>query len=136
MFGNEIIHSPTRKQHPLALLPVPQLALSLVLVATDFTHGRKIFFPLYIVVSGREYLILNTWFYFSERILEDFETLYPSTIADYNEKHDFQKDSFGTPDIIRLGHNYSKYFLVLRQSTMKYDMFRRHQVKLILLSFV
>ena len=73
--------------------------------------------------------------FFSERILEDSETLDPSKIADYNEKDDFEKDSFGTADTTRLSHNYSKYFLVLCQSTMKYDMFRRHQVKLILFSF-
>ena len=50
---NEIIHSPTRKQHPFASLSVPQLALSLVLVATDFTHGKEkfILFPLYLIVS-------------------------------------------------------------------------------------
>ena len=74
--------------------------------------------------------------FLSERILEDLETLDPNKIADYNEKNDFEKDSFGASDFIRLGHDYSKYFLVLRQSTMKYDMFRRHQVKLILFSFV
>ena len=73
---------------------------------------------------------------FSERILEDLETLDPSKIADYNEKTDSEKDSFGASDFIRLGHDYSKYFLVLCQSTMKYDMFRRHQVKLILFSLV
>ena len=139
MLCNEIIHSPTRKQHPFASLSVPQLALSLVLVATDFTHGKEFFFPLYLVVLQIPALIcssLQCLLFFSERILEDLETLDPSKIADFNEKNDFEKDSFSTPNIIRLSHNYSKYFLVLRQSTMKYDMFRRHQVQLILLSFV
>ena len=141
MFCNEIIHSPTRKQHPFGLLSVPQLALSLVLVATDFTHGKEkfILFPLHLVVlqiSCVDLFKLAVLTIFSERILEDLETLDPNKIADYNEKNDFEKDSFGASDFIRLGHDYSKYFLVLRQSTMKYDMFRRHQVKLILFSLV
>ena len=136
MLCNEIIHSPTRKQHPFASLSVPQLALSLVLVATDFTHGKEkfILFPLYLIVFDLFKPAVLT--IFSERILEDLETLDPSKIADYNEKTDSEKDSFGASDFIRLGHDYSKYFLVLRQSTMKYDMFRRHQVKLILFPFV
>ena len=139
MLCNEIIHSPTRKQHPFASLSVPQLALSLVLVATDFTHGKEFFF-LY-TLSYYKFPALNCsslqcLLFFSERILEDLETLDPNKIADYNEKNDFEKDSFGASDFIRLGHDYSKYFLVLRQSTMKYDMFRRRQVKLILFSFV
>ena len=69
--------------------------------------------------------------FLSERILEDLETLDPSEISDYNEKDDLERDSFGTADTTRLSHNYSKYFLVLRQSTVKYDMFRSQQVKLI-----
>ena len=138
VFCNEIIHSPTRKQHPFASLSVPQLALSLVLVATDFTHGKEFFFfPLYLVVLQIVDLFKPAVLtIFSERILEDLETLDPNKIADYNEKNDFEKDSFGASDFIRVGHDYSKYFLVLRQSTMKYDMFRRHQVKLISFSFV
>ena len=69
--------------------------------------------------------------FLSERILEDLETLDPREISDYNEKDDLERDSFGTADTTRLSHNYSKYFLVLRQSTVKYDMFRSQQVKLI-----
>ena len=138
MLCNEIIHSPTRKQHPFASLSVPQLVLSLVLVATDFTHGKEnfILFPLYLIVLQIDLFKPAVLTIFSERILEDLETLDPNKIADYNEKNDFEKDSFGESDIIRLCHNYSKYFLVLCQSTMKYDMFRRHQVKLILFSFL
>ena len=136
MFCNEIIHSPTRKQHPFASLSVPQLALSLVLVATDFTHGKEFFFLSFIPCRIVELFKPAVLTIFSERILEDLETLDPNKIADYNEKNDFERDSFGESDIIRLCHNYSKYFLVLCQSTMKYDMFRRHQVKFILFSFV
>ena len=98
-----------------------------------------VFFPCSITFL-QDIICPNVWVvtvltFFSERILEDLETLEPSKIADYNEKDDFEKDSFGTADTTRSSHNYSKYFLVLCQSTMKYDMFRRHQVKLILFSF-
>ena len=99
--------------------------------------GKFLFYFLYTMSYCIQIFFLIKWLlFFTERILEDLETLDPSKIADYNEKNDFEKDSFGTPDTIRLSHDYSKYFLVLCQSTMKYDMFRRHQVKLILFSLV
>lgn len=74
--------------------------------------------------------MLTLWF-LSERILEDLETLDPREISDYNEKDHLETDSFGTANTTSLCYNYSQYFLVLRQSTVKYDMFRSQQVKLI-----
>ena len=74
--------------------------------------------------------MLTLWF-LSERILEDLETLDPREISDYNEKDCLETDSFGTAKTTSLCYNYSQYFLVLRQSTVKYDMFRSQQVKLI-----
>jgi len=41
LLGQEIIYSPSRKMHPFALIPVPQLLLSLVLVAINFSYGKK-----------------------------------------------------------------------------------------------
>ena len=107
-------------------------------INSDFENlSLKVYFISFIpcrITPALNCSSLQCLLFFSERILEDLETLDPNKIADYNEKNDFEKDSFGASDFIRLGHDYSKYFLVLRQSTMKYDMFRRHQVKLILLS--
>ena len=43
MVGKDVIFSPSRKTHPFLSLPIPQLSLSLMLLATDYSHGKIIY---------------------------------------------------------------------------------------------
>ena len=69
--------------------------------------------------------------YFIERILEDFEILDVSTIVEYSRSRvgdrRYSNDS-RKGDIYCNDPEQSKYYLVLRQSAAKYDMFHRPQV--------
>ena len=68
-----------------------------------------------------------------ERILEDFETIDAGLIEDYNNRSRHFESKYSN-DLVNSNRanegqvNVIKYYLVLRQSTLKYDVFRSKQV--------
>ena len=66
-----------------------------------------------------------------ERILEDFETLDINTIQEYSRSRIVGEGYSNASQEVHDCSNIpapSKYYLILRQSVTKYDMFQRQQV--------
>ena len=138
MVGKDVIFSPSRKTHPFLSLPIPQLSLSLILLATDYSHGKITWknhhwFENCYEKSNIKNAFCFTYFqsfFLTEKILEDFESIDMTTIEE-NVKPQFTTKS-SQDNIEKVFSNpYSdndRYYLILRQSPLKYFMFQRPQV--------
>ena len=137
MVGKDVIFSPSRKTHPFLSLPIPQLSLSLILLATDYSHGKviciKIILDLKIVYKKNAFFFTYFQsFFLTEKILEDFETIDMTTIEENVRPQFTTKSSLDNIEKV-FSNPYSdnaRYYLILRQSPLKYFMFQRPQVSI------
>ena len=138
MVGKDVIFSPSRKTHPFLSLPIPQLSLSLILLATDYSHGKVIciksslIWKLYTKCQNAFFFTYFQSFFLTEKILEDFETIDMTTIEENVRPQFTTKSSLDNIEKV-FSNPYSdnaRYYLILRQSPLKYFMFQRPQVSI------